>query len=156
MKTTVFISFPRSGRTYLRRLLREYYGGAGAGDSPLNEPHGISFDHDLNLDRAIDPDAQYVVLTRDPVRAVHSWEKMDDNRFPTYAAKANLWIEFSRKWVFPKATARRLVIPYEDLVSDTQRILHILIWFMEDGIPDPVAIDRVIRDNPPRFSPWNT
>ena len=155
MKNTVFISFPRSGRTYLRRLLREYYAGPGAGDDVANEPRDISFDHDFKLDRVIDPETQYVVVTRDPVRAIHSWEKMDDDRLPTYADKLAHWAAFSHKWVFPKELcSRRLIIPYEDLIGDTRRILDILISFLGDT-PDLWLVHSTVTTNPPRFRPWS-
>jgi hypothetical protein len=156
MKKTVFLSFPRSGRSYLRRLLREYYGGPGAGGDVANEPRSITFEHDFLLTRVQVPEEQYVVITRDPVRAIHSYEKMDDDRLLTYADKLAHWAAFSHKWVFPKELCSpRLIIPYEDLIGGTQRIMHILIFFLGE-IPDASKIDRVIRDNPPRFRPWHS
>lgn len=157
-KPVSVVSFPRSGRTYFRKLVNSYAHGGERETTFDSEPSWIRFDHDFKLDLAIDPQRRYVILVRNLYRAIESYRALPDSYhpsiwYPTMESAISNWIGMYRKWVMAEIPAERIVICYEDLITYPKDTLTLFLKFC--GVDDvcDLLVDKVISERPPYLRP---
>lgn len=155
------MSFPRSGHSYLRALLRAYFGPGFIYDEDFYGPgvhrkgHFMK-NHDFDLDIPIRDDRVYLVQVRDPFDCFHSWHKMTIPRdgipdtievFREISrSKLDYWSGFVRKWVFSEIP-NRMILNYRDLVNLPQQSLEKVVRLFGEQ-PDPEKMANALSEVP--------
>jgi len=157
VKNTTVVSFPRCGRTYLRNLVNQYCHPGNPKPDYSEEPDWVTFNHDFFLDAPILLDYQYVILTRDPYRSLESYRALPASKHPKrwYKTKEEAfmnWSDMYFKWVLPAPNdfpVPRLIIPYEDLITNTELSLGRFLEFAGAEVNQP-WLKQVVERNPAR------
>jgi len=134
MKRVENVSFPRSGHSMVRDLLKAYFGPEfkyqpiWPGPGKFSEGFHFQKNHDFGMVTPISSDWNYLVLVRDPFDACLSWHKqgVEFDGSPDTWEKYQLmlrnaqeyWGNFVKKWVCSDIP-NRLIVHYYDLLTDT-------------------------------------
>jgi hypothetical protein len=168
-------SIPRSGHSFLRRILMDYFGtamvfcvprqgGGCCGRMPCVGAHGKAFwyqknhDHDLDIDNtATQPWLFYLVQDRHPLPQMLSHiEQREDAGVPFRPDHHIHWLArqlvfrrcFTRKWILPPRPDV-LLLRYEDLAADPTEHVGALLRTMIGSL-DVARLQRAVA----RVSPF--
>lgn len=153
------VSWPRSGHHLLVRLLEGYFGDSfGYCESyspadccrrfPCTRRPAINFtkNHDWKLDLPKIPGLPYVVQYRDFLPStisdfelyVRNGNEDSAASFERYChASARRYRAFVEKWVLDPLPAERMVVKYEEFVSDPETVMARIVPFFATGtVPD--------------------
>jgi len=147
------VSFPRSGHALLRRCLQlyfkdkfyfcEFYGGCH--ESPCTNPQtNYQKNHDFGLRLENNPSFNYIIQYRHPLESLVSLYKLyfnigvikeDTKESWIKFCKTNIlyWKKFIKKWVIENKNSHAIIIPFNDLLSNTEEILKQTIAYMDPG-----------------------
>ncbi len=157
MRPLTIVSYPRSGRNMTLKVLGHLLGTEIAYDghteaktvqgTPLVDL-GIETVHEINQVHTPVPGRKYLVLVRNPIRAVHShamrrYEEgrgVDKTHNPTPAQIKEFfgshnfgiqkWERSHYKWCVNTWNVDKLIVKYDDFVNHTERVVQRLSVFI--------------------------
>ena len=160
MTRTHFVSFPRSGHHYVAKVLTTAFPEQIIHCDPYKDPAGVAGVSGATLIKnhgELSPgwaptNEKFLVLTRDPTRAIQSRvaQMIREGNPPSVEALVTEFTHFTRKWTCPALTRdfqqRSLLITYEDVIASYRReVFYDICLFLFDGqIPNENSIDLAL------------
>lgn len=146
VKKVGYYTFPRSGRTWMFRMMRKH--GVKANVSAPSDDDEWILDHDGCLEKY--PDRIGITVLRDPVRSIYSWYWLDtvDRGIDTpeyFREKLSHYTEFWKWWARANVLSGDChVLLYEDVCERTEAVVK---WIC-DMIGVQFNKDHVIPSRP--------